>query len=62
MVVVYALDSEYWSCQIEGEPESEVHGRPLASTLAATLGYDVADDEWPEWIDRWAEQIEQINL
>ncbi len=44
--------------KIEVDPQSEVIGWPLPSTLAEALGYRVAHETWPEWIDRWAEEIE----
>ena len=47
----------WWECYIP-ESDSQVLGSPLPSTLAALLGYDVAHDEWPEWIDQLAEEIE----
>jgi hypothetical protein len=37
----------------------EVVGEPLQSTLADLLGYSVAHDEWPSWIDDLAAEIER---
>jgi hypothetical protein len=33
-------------------------GHPLNSTLAELLGWNVAHEEWPEWINQLAEQID----
>jgi hypothetical protein len=37
---------------------AEVIGWPLASTLADLLGYNVAHEDWPPWIDDLAREIE----
>jgi len=34
-----------------------ITGSPLNSTLAELLGYKVADEQWPSWIDEMAEAI-----
>ncbi len=47
-----------WYLAIEGEPYAEIVGRPLNSTLPDLLGYNVAHEEWPAWIDDLAQEIE----
>jgi hypothetical protein len=47
-----------WNLSIEGEPAAEIVGWPLNSTLAELLGYAVAHEEWPAWIDDLAREIE----
>jgi hypothetical protein len=49
---------QYWHLRIEGEPGAEIVGWPLNSTLAELLGYDVAHEEWPIWIDDLAREID----
>jgi hypothetical protein len=46
-----------WHSWVDGEPFAEGVGTPLNSSLAETLGYRVGHEEWPSWIDRWAEEI-----
>jgi hypothetical protein len=46
-----------WELQIEGREEAVV-GHPLNSTLADLLGWNVAHDEWPKWVDQLAQRIE----
>ena len=48
----------YWHLQIEGDPSTETVGWPLNSTLAETIGYVIAHEEWPTWIDDLAKEIE----
>ena len=48
-----------WHLLIEGEQDAELVGRPLNSALAELLGYDVAHEEWPSWIDDLAAEIER---
>jgi hypothetical protein len=48
----------YWCLRIEDEPHAEIVGMPLNSTLAELLGYAVAHEEWPDWIDDLAREIE----
>jgi hypothetical protein len=40
-------DGHYWRLRIEGDPESEIVGTPLQSTLAELLGYNVGHEDWP---------------
>ena len=47
-----------WHLLIEGEPNMELIGSPLNSSLAELLGYRVAHEEWPSWIDELAAKIE----
>jgi hypothetical protein len=48
----------HWHCRLEGKPEAEIVGWPLNSTLAELLGYEVAREEWPPWINELAAEIE----
>jgi hypothetical protein len=50
-------DDAYWHLRIKGEADAEIVGTPLASTLAELLGYQVAHEEWPEWIDDLAAEV-----
>lgn len=50
----------YWSCVVSGEEGLPIVGTPLNSTIAETLGYDVAHEQWPAWIDDLAAQIEEL--
>jgi hypothetical protein len=47
-----------WHLRIEGEPGAEIIGWPLNSTLADLLGYAVAHEDWPTWVDDLARQID----
>jgi hypothetical protein len=47
-----------WELQIAGEDGAVGIGHPLNSTLADLLGWNVAHEEWPEWVDRLARKIE----
>ena len=51
-------DPVSWHLRIQGEPDAEIVGTPLGSTLAELLGYQVAREEWPVWIDDLASKIE----
>ena len=61
------VESSWSSAQTTGSnwqlrlPESgeEIIGKPLQTTLAKLLGYSVAHDEWPGWIDDLAAEIER---
>jgi hypothetical protein len=44
-----------WELDLDGEPTNE---HPLNSTLADLLGGDIAQDEWPAWVDELAARIE----
>lgn len=49
-----------WHVEIEGVPGSEVIGTPyLVAVVAEALGYDFAQDQWPAWVDRLADEIEE---
>ena len=48
----------HWHCRLEGKPDAEIVGWPLNSTLAELLGYEVAREGWPQWIDQLAAEIE----
>ena len=50
-----------WECWIEGDPTTVIVGWPLDSTLADLLGYDVAHEDWPEWINTLAAEIEATS-
>jgi hypothetical protein len=50
----------YWYLRIDGEPTAEIVGAPLNSTLAELLGYAVAHERWPVWIDDLAREIESL--
>jgi hypothetical protein len=52
-------DGAYWRLRIKGEPASEIVGTPLRSTLAELLGYHVAHERWPSWIDDLASDVER---
>jgi hypothetical protein len=51
-------DEVHWHLRIEGDPSAELVGAPLNSALAELLGYRVAHERWPEWIDILAAEIE----
>jgi hypothetical protein len=51
-------DDDYWHLRIQGDPSAELVGTPLNSSLAELLGYRVAHERWPEWIDTLAAEIE----
>jgi hypothetical protein len=51
-------DQVYWHIRIEGDQAGEIVGTPLTSTLAELLGYQVAHQEWPRWIDDLASEVE----
>jgi hypothetical protein len=53
-------DEPQWLCFLDDADGNELRylaGWPLAPCVADLLGYDTASDEWPDWIDRWAEQV-----
>jgi hypothetical protein len=47
-----------WELQIQRVDEAVIVGHPLNSTLAELLGYAVAHERWPHWIDDLAQEIE----
>jgi len=58
VLVVRGQDADgHWHLALEGVKDGEIIGFPLDSTLAALLGYDVAHESWPVWIDRLAAEI-----
>jgi hypothetical protein len=52
-------DRDYWHLRIQGEPNAEIVGTPLGSTLAELLGYEIAHEQWPGWIDELACEVER---
>jgi hypothetical protein len=56
-VIVQRETDKEWLSFIEDQPDSSVIGWPLAGVIADCLGYDTAHDEWPTWIDEWANEI-----
>ena len=48
----------HWHLRVTDEPAAEIVVTRLNSTLAQLLGYEVAHDEWPKWIDDLASQID----
>jgi hypothetical protein len=62
-VLRVTLDDPYWVCELEGTGETVVSGndsgRLTGAMLADLLGYDVAHDEWPTWIDDLAATFER---
>jgi hypothetical protein len=52
----------YWQLSIDGTPRAEIVGWPLPSTLAELLGYAVAHEQWPSWIDELAVEIERSRV
>ena len=48
-------DDPYCVCELEGTGETVVSGgdsgRLTGAMLAELLGYDVAHEDWPTWID-----------
>lgn len=49
-----------WLCFLDDADGNElkyVAGWPLAPCLADLFDYDTAHDEWPKWIDQWADQV-----
>ena len=58
IVLVERLD-EGWHLQLTDEPRVEIVGTPLESTLAELLGYTVAHDSRPDWVDDAAADIER---
>lgn len=59
-LIAQALDEPDWEVWIEGDPQAVCVGWPLPAVIADVLGYNPAHDEWPEWIDRWAEEIASV--
>jgi hypothetical protein len=62
-VLRVTLDRQYWICELEGAGEAVVssgeRGRLTGAMLADLLGYDVANEEWPVWIDELASRLER---
>jgi hypothetical protein len=46
-----------WELMIDGDEDSVGIGHPLDSNLAEVLGWDIAKDDWPTWVDQLAERI-----
>lgn len=47
-----------WEVRLPGVKPEEAAGHPLDSLLAAALGWNVAHEAWPSWIDDLAVVIE----
>jgi len=47
-----------WELEIEGQEGAVIVGHPLNTTLAELLGWNVAHEEWPRWVDQLAQRIE----
>jgi hypothetical protein len=47
-----------WEVKVEGAHPEEAAGHPLNSLLADVLGWHVAHEDWPAWIDELAAAIE----
>ena len=58
LLVERTADESHWHLRL-AESTDEIVGEPLQSALAELLGYSVASDEWPEWIDDLAAEIER---
>jgi hypothetical protein len=58
IVLVERLD-ERWHLQLADGTQPEIVGTPLQSTLAELLGYEVAHEPWPDWVDDAAAEIER---
>jgi len=43
-----------------GNPNQTSVGHPLNSTIADLVGCRVAHEEWPEWINELAAEIERV--
>jgi hypothetical protein len=54
-------DRKSWYLRIEGVPNAEIVGWPLNSALAELVGYQVAHEPWPKWIDDISHEIEAMN-
>jgi hypothetical protein len=49
-----------WELSFAGGSAADTSvGHPLNSTLADLLGYRVAHEEWPKWIDELAAEIQR---
>jgi hypothetical protein len=47
-----------WPLRIEREPQAEIVGQPLNAALADLVGYNIAHEEWPAWVDDLAREIQ----
>lgn len=52
------LSDGSWELELEGEPNAQIVGRPLNSAVAELIGYHVAQEEWPDWMDQLVARIE----
>jgi hypothetical protein len=59
LLVERLANDEHWHLQLEDEPQTEIVGVPLQSALAELLGYEVAHQSWPSWVDDCAAEIER---
>jgi hypothetical protein len=58
LIVKRVGDDGSWELKLAENPSDAIVGKPLNSCLASLLGYRIAHDEWPEWIDTLANEIE----
>jgi len=58
LLVERTADDAHWHLQLPATSEKIV-GEPLRSALAALLGYSVAHEDWPPWLDNFAAEIER---
>ena len=58
MLVQFEGADSGWCCWIEGREDDQwIGGWTLNGAIADLVGYDIAHEEWPTWIDRWADEI-----
>ena len=57
------FDDPHWVCELEGAGETVVSGGESGhlsgAMLADLLGYDVDNEQWPDWIDSVAAGLER---
>jgi hypothetical protein len=58
LLVERTPDDGHWHLQLPATSE-EIVGEPLQSALAELLGFSVARDDWPSWLDDLAMEIER---
>jgi hypothetical protein len=59
VLVEQLANDRHWHLKLEDEPGAELVGVPLQSALAELLGYAVAHEDWPPWVDDCAAEIER---
>ena len=62
MVVQYEDSLAMWSARVEGAEDDWVVGGPLVGVIAEAAGYRVGTEEWPQWVDDWAAEIQTGEL